>query len=577
MANALGSVVIEMAVNLARLRSDFGTAAQISQTRLREIERNAARTVREISNVGRAVQSAFGALGIGIGLTAIAASLKNSAAAAIQFGDAMQKAAAKTGIAASTFSELAYAAQLNDVTLEALSTAFKTLQTRVSEAGSGVKSAQTTFRALGIEFEQFRKTAPDQQFEAIADAISRLEDPADRTRAAVELFGRSGAELLPLFEKGAAGIRVLREEAIRTGRALTEDQINKLADADQSIKQLTASWENFSRTLTASVAPALSTVLDSLSGADVDLQDNVRRGQIEALLKSRGPSVDWYLDTPDLRRELAQIQERERRRLLGPGRQATRNLSPITRPPGFAATADEGAGGGKAADPMAGLSDIRIWQREVFNLRNEMNGWMDEFNTDFTNNFTEEVNGTVNGIRKMSVVIEENRQALDQWSAFAEEAAAGIQSAFADFLFDPFREGLRGMLGDFVDVIRRMIAEWLALQLLTGIGTSLGGSSNKYISSFGDFLAGKRAMGGPVTAGGAYLVGERGPEIFMPRSSGTIIPNGSGGLNFAPVYQIDARGADADRIMAILPPLLKQSEQRTISELYRLQRQGRFA
>jgi phage-related minor tail protein len=48
-------------------------------------------------------------------------------------------------------------------------------------------------------------------------------------------------------------------------------------------------------------------------------------------------------------------------------------------------------------------------------------------------------------------------------------------------------------------------------------------------------LAGKRAAGGPVIAGEPYLVGERGPEIIVPSSSGTVIPNGvsSGDINIS--------------------------------------------
>ena len=45
-------------------------------------------------------------------------------------------------------------------------------------------------------------------------------------------------------------------------------------------------------------------------------------------------------------------------------------------------------------------------------------------------------------------------------------------------------------------------------------------------------VAGARAAGGPVTGGSAYLIGERGPEIFRPASSGTVVPNhklGAGG------------------------------------------------
>jgi hypothetical protein len=49
------------------------------------------------------------------------------------------------------------------------------------------------------------------------------------------------------------------------------------------------------------------------------------------------------------------------------------------------------------------------------------------------------------------------------------------------------------------------------------------------LGGFGTFLNGARAGGGPVTAGGAYLVGERGPEVFVPKMSGTIVPNKSSG------------------------------------------------
>jgi hypothetical protein len=51
---------------------------------------------------------------------------------------------------------------------------------------------------------------------------------------------------------------------------------------------------------------------------------------------------------------------------------------------------------------------------------------------------------------------------------------------------------------------------------------------NLKVTSGGLQLAGARALGGPVTAGRSYLVGETGPEIFTPRSSGGITPNGAG-------------------------------------------------
>lgn len=65
---------------------------------------------------------------------------------------------------------------------------------------------------------------------------------------------------------------------------------------------------------------------------------------------------------------------------------------------------------------------------------------------------------------------------------------------------------------------------------LLGAGKAIGASSSKFgdvfkfLSGFGGFMAG----GGPVSAGRSYIVGERGPEVFMPSSSGNIIPNGAG-------------------------------------------------
>jgi phage-related minor tail protein len=70
----------------------------------------------------------------------------------------------------------------------------------------------------------------------------------------------------------------------------------------------------------------------------------------------------------------------------------------------------------------------------------------------------------------------------------------------------------------------------------------LGGS--KFLGGIFKY-GGPRASGGPVNSGKSYLVGEKGPEMFTPSSSGTIIPNGAmGSSGGKTVYNIDARGAD---------------------------------
>ena len=54
-----------------------------------------------------------------------------------------------------------------------------------------------------------------------------------------------------------------------------------------------------------------------------------------------------------------------------------------------------------------------------------------------------------------------------------------------------------------------------------------------------------RAAGGPVSAGSPYIVGERGPELFVPGRSGSIVPNDSlGGDMMNVVVNVDANGSN---------------------------------
>ncbi len=136
----------------------------------------------------------------------------------------------------------------------------------------------------------------------------------------------------------------------------------------------------------------------------------------------------------------------------------------------------------------------------------------------------------------------------------ARRAAENIFDAFAEFLFDPFEDGIKGMLESFLTALRTMLAQAVAFKILSSI------------PGLGDFFSkvGGRAAGGPVTAGMPVLVGERGPELFIPNASGTIANNsatkargGASGATF--VTHIDARGADPS-LIARLPAIMEQRD-----------------
>lgn len=113
----------------------------------------------------------------------------------------------------------------------------------------------------------------------------------------------------------------------------------------------------------------------------------------------------------------------------------------------------------------------------------------------------------------------------------------------------------------FLDMSAKIIAEWIKMTILnsilslfpggfktpttTGIGANFTSAIGNDTGISWTSALGKRATGGPVSAGTPYMVGERGPELFMPRSGGTIIPNNAlGGGSTNVVVNVDASGSN---------------------------------
>lgn len=130
------------------------------------------------------------------------------------------------------------------------------------------------------------------------------------------------------------------------------------------------------------------------------------------------------------------------------------------------------------------------------------------------------------------ITSKEAKKTSDEVSEFFKEAARGIQNALSDFLFDPFKDGLKGMIDGFSNAIRRMVADAIAARLAKslfgdlleggdGAGSLIGGAVDFFKGIFG----GSFADGGMPPTGKVSIVGENGPELFVPKTAGTIIPN----------------------------------------------------
>ena len=126
--------------------------------------------------------------------------------------------------------------------------------------------------------------------------------------------------------------------------------------------------------------------------------------------------------------------------------------------------------------------------------------------------------------------------AANEMSVFAERAASNMQDAFADFLFDPFDEGLDGMLKSFGQTLQRMAAEAAAAQIFDALGVEdlLKGSSSgggNFLSSAGSFIGGLfSADGGGFTGHGSRTGGldGRGGFLAMLHPDETVVDHTKG-------------------------------------------------
>lgn len=177
-------------------------------------------------------------------------------------------------------------------------------------------------------------------------------------------------------------------------------------------------------------------------------------------------------------------------------------------------------------------------------------------------------------------ITDETKKPFGAMNQYAVQAARSIQSDFANFLFDPFKNGLKGMLSNFVDMIRKMIAQYIAMKALMAAGKALS-KEGGWVGAIGSVLSslGKgsgHALGGPVNSGTVYPVGENGPELFMPTQNGKIIPNSAmSGAGHRTTVNIDARGAGPDEV-AKLAMIAKNVREGARNDILHFHQYGAF-
>lgn len=211
--------------------------------------------------------------------------LEKAMGSAINRFDDMGKAAQKVGVSVEALSRLEYAAKLSDVSLEQLTGGLQRLSKGMADVASGSTGpAASAFEALGISVTNAAGQLRDSDvvFAEVADRFARMEDGSTKTALAIGIFGKAGADLIPLLNEGRDGLAALADESDRFGQTISQNAAANAEAFNDNLTRVQAGMEGVTNVITSAALPVLTYLSDKFvqAASDGDLLQSFAEGFI---------------------------------------------------------------------------------------------------------------------------------------------------------------------------------------------------------------------------------------------------------------------------------------------------------
>jgi|TARA_R110000751_G_scaffold251430_1_gene350914 hypothetical protein len=500
--------------------------------------------------------------------------------------DSLSKTAAKIGTTTEALGALRYAADLTGVSTTTMDMALQRFTRRTAEAAQGMGEAKGAIQELGINAQELNKMPLDERMIVLADAFSNVESESDRLRLAFKLFDSEGAALVNTLSQGSEGLKGMLGEARSLGLAMSTGAAQGVEDTVDSLTKLQSLFKGITNQTVAAFAPAIEMIVerftgflqrsieakggieafartlavDLLGGVKIALQgfEDLANGFIKvyntALTMKDGLTNAFTSDNEknarQLRVEVEKLEEEMARR--------------AQRMSGYSDAAKARLAITQASDQKR-LETLRALMAQAEETGDALN-LMDEVS--FAGGLNSQIQTVIDSLGKIpSGITEAVVPALEKisdlevgfnsWSQLIPDLNIQIQDLTKQGLDGmtnaltagitgaaSFADAMRSMSKSVVDSLIKMLVQKYIVDAAFGLITGASGGGNNTgstglvgggVSGNSSFNArGYAAIGGPVEAGSPYVVGERGPEMFVPNQKGAIIPNnkmgGGGGV-----------------------------------------------
>jgi len=317
----------------------------------------------------------------------------------------------------------------------------------------------------------------------------------------------------------------------------------------------------------AGEASAVSIELGSWAGAIIDatnassgLQDFLLKQRIDTGMKGRGLPADYYGMTTapvDAGKLFGNIE-------FGPNGAA---IKPEDK---------KKSGGGDKKDPLAELQKQITLQEELNGKTEAEQKVRQALGDDYSKYSSVVIKGLEDQIQKQ-IELEDH---LKEQQGLYDTIQSSMEDAFMSMV-----DGTKSAKDAFKSMAAAIIKELynvLVVQQLVGSFNATTGTGSGIVGMIGSALIKPKANGGPISAGMPYLVGERGPEMIIPKSSGTVLTNsqtkaalgGASNDNYVVHNNITVTGSDSVMVRQEIAKMIPQISSATKAAMIDAKRRG---
>ncbi len=204
-------------------------------------------------------------------MTAVITWTGNAAKAA----EATEMLSMRIGVSTQTIQEWGVGLARVGLSQDALAQGMRTLSREMVGLQNMNAKSIALFQDLGASMDQIEAVGGDTErtLRLIADRVAQMPDGAEKSRLAIELFGRAGLQLIPILNQGAAGLDEAAKRSREFGLVLTQTQQTALTAYDDALDDLGQALEGFKTQVGAAFAPSLTALVTGMTNAVVAMKN----------------------------------------------------------------------------------------------------------------------------------------------------------------------------------------------------------------------------------------------------------------------------------------------------------------